>query len=834
MTTVAPPSARRAIGALIWFFWRSNRAAFLAVAVVWLVFAILAQALGSFFASDEGGMMWIHVPFGLSLFFIMGYSHFTDSGRRLRFAAFPVHLFTLPTSSRLLATGPMLGAVMVLLVAYIAWAKGVYRPLGISLPLGWPTLYLGVAMVCFQSVIWALGEHRFLRVVALGIGGTLLPIAWNLFRDEAGQVLANYEVFGWEIPVAHTGLLLFWATLGVVAYGIALRAIARQRTGHCAKRIDFLAIIEGAARLISTKTPCFGSSAQALRWSEWQRLACGLPFMIGTLLFLVFGISIFYRPLQFETGAFTLCWVMVAPVGLAWAMGQGFGLIGPLSKEVTFLPFYAVRPVADGDWTVVKMQTALKSALVAWGLVALVVPIWMVTCCDYWPILDFFRIISLHDTLPHLLTVAAFLVAGLVLFTWRLLVGNLYVGLLGNPILMNVSVCGMLAFGLGSLFFGVWRASLNPSLGDFLDWPSWVPWALGAVFAAKAGVAAWFARLGLQAGSITLRRVALYAVIWLLGTAVFLELVWLLFPVSTGFTRALSALALFCMPMLRLSLAPLATTANRRGGWRFLMARLAYTSIPGAPSARSFRLPLGTILLAMGAFLAGAFFTNQLHRKNEVEATVPPVTVDSATPKLPEAVLPDPRPAAQTTQDQIEIARLRGKVAELRVQLDASRQLVLHVPPGSNMTLREIAPTRQALATYPSSGWMDSGFGTAYDALQTHWWAVRSGDVAKFKASVLISDSLRASLDKSFPEELRFGRSIEEGFMMPAQALDRSRGINSYSVLDQKVVSSNEIDLEVETLYKSGDAERQLWKFVRVNGQWRQLIDEEFVGLPKP
>jgi hypothetical protein len=188
------------------------------------------------------------------------------------------------------------------------------------------------------------------------------------------------------------------------------------------------------------------------------------------------------------------------------------------------------------------------------------------------------------------------------------------------------------------------------------------------------------------------------------------------------------------------------------------------------------------------------------------------------------------------SSEALELARLRAQVAGLRAQVVISKQSVRvrSAPVSMPTSVLDASAEVTVLARHPSETWADAGYASPADALQTHWWAIRSGDIAKFKDSVLISDTLRATIDKSFPVELRFGRSIEEGLMMPAQAQDRDRGFAGYNIIDQQVVSDGEVDLDVETQFKSGESERQKWKFVKIDGQWRQWIDEEFVGVARP
>src|SRR5207249_8452425 len=107
-------------------------------------------------------------------------------------------------------------------------------------------------------------------------------------------------------------------------------------------------------------------------------------------------------------------------------------------------PFVATRPLTDAQLLAAKLSMTIRSALVAWALELLAVPI-AVAWSGTWPtLLDWSRNVAGIIGAPRAVVLLVVIVAALMLSTWRQLVQSLYFGLTGNDRLIKGSVFGSL------------------------------------------------------------------------------------------------------------------------------------------------------------------------------------------------------------------------------------------------------------------------------------------------------------------------------------------------------------------------------------------------------
>src|SRR5439155_8773216 len=116
------------------------------------------------------------------------------------------------------------------------------------------------------------------------------------------------------------------------------------------------------------------------------------------------------------------------------ALGKGFSKPDFWTKELSLPSFLAVRPLASGDFVVIKMKVAALSAALCWLLVITFLCLWLPLWANlaslnmfrlgYWMVYD-------HSLAPQYL-IAILFIAAMILLTWRCLVGSLWVGLSGS------------------------------------------------------------------------------------------------------------------------------------------------------------------------------------------------------------------------------------------------------------------------------------------------------------------------------------------------------------------------------------------------------------------
>src|SRR5262249_13686401 len=232
---------------------------------------------------------------------------------------------------------------------------------------------------------------------------------------------------------------------------------------------------------------------------EWRRNGIVLPLLVGVLLLVIlapfFVLCPFFGRATPATVMLTLFWILVLPFALAFIIGQGFGKTNfwgqGLGQELGVPRVLAVRPFSAADWLTVKLKSAAVSAALTWALVASVVPVWLATCCQWGPML------SVVLSLPSSLWITA--VAGLtalmlvlaVLVTWRLLVANLYLGVLGNKSLYNGAFCFVVLALFAVIVFGGWWSQHRAEIGHLESLLPWLAGVLAGLVLLKLGLAAF-------------------------------------------------------------------------------------------------------------------------------------------------------------------------------------------------------------------------------------------------------------------------------------------------------------------------------------------------------
>jgi hypothetical protein len=557
--------------AVAWEIYRPQRGAFALLFIVLLLcagFRWLAPSAGT---KDGWFPDCCVLLLGLSLAASFVLFKFTESDRRERFTGFPSRLFTLPVRTIWLLTWPMLyGAAMVVLI-YLAWAGLVLRPAHPGhFPLVFPSLYLATGLVCFQAIVWALAAHPILRLIVLGIWGAALTTSWLSFSPLMGHAqvgLGLAEMLHVSVRTAQSGLLV---VTSVVSYGIACWSVSRQRHGARFKFVWPRLAFGSIASRFCTETKPFASPQAAQFWFEWRRNGMILPLIVTLLLLVItapfFALRPFVGRAGGETTFITVAWILVLPLALAFIIGQGFGKTNfwgqGLGKELGVPQFLAVRPLTAADWIAVKLKVAALSALLTWSPVVLLVFAWLLTCCEVGAASAFIV------TLPPSLWIGAFgtplslFLVLLVLLTWRLLVTNIYLGVLGSRLLLNAAFCVVFLIMFSPIPLIGWAEAHKdkpPNLEPVLVWLQWI---LGFLVALKFGLALRFLIKGKQRGLLSINGALAYLCVWIWGTELLLLCV-LFAPVSDVAARVLGLLALLLLPLARIALGPLAFSRSR-------------------------------------------------------------------------------------------------------------------------------------------------------------------------------------------------------------------------------------------------------------------------------
>jgi hypothetical protein len=563
--SVAPSPA----AALAWEICAVQRAGFLAVFGAVLVCAAVKWML--FPTGSNEAFLNVCIPLlGLSLAAVFVLFKFTESDRRERFNGFPRRLFTLPVRTVWLVTLPMLYGAATVVLVYVGWAGLILGPGSQGhFSLGFPSLYLATGMICFQAIVWSLAGFPITRLIILGIWGSALTTSWIAFspimgQDQVGLSLA--QALKVSPGTVQTGILL---TLSLTAYGLAWWSLARQRHGATI-RFAWPRSISIFAAMATRRQKAFATACHAQLWFEWRRNGIVLPLISGALLVVI--VTPFFAALPFfghaETGTvlLTLVWILVLPFVLAFIVGQGFGKTNfwgqELSKDLGVPLFLAVRPLKPTDWLGVKIKTAALSAVATWVVAGTVVPVWLFASSDCGLYL------SLCLALPPTIWAGAVLLPLLLLLflamliTWRLLMANLYIGVLGNKHLLNAAFGFVFLALFGSLVLAGWHSQHAKEIGDLAPMLPWVAAVLGTLGLIKMGLALRFFCRARRRGLVSAEAGLKYFVLWIWGTE-FLLLLALSTPVTGAAAYVLGLLAFLALPLARVSLAPLAFARSR-------------------------------------------------------------------------------------------------------------------------------------------------------------------------------------------------------------------------------------------------------------------------------
>lgn len=547
------------IACAMWMGHRRGFAAVLSATILCgLVFRIVGQNVRDAETRDSLGF----IPMGLLLFMTFILCGFTETDRRARFTGFPSRMFTLPVPTLTLTVTPVLFGIAAVGLVYAVWARLVLPALGNVLPLAWPALYLATGMISYQAIVWSLARFRVARILALGIGGTFFAIGWVAFRGDFER-----ELVSWLIPEGMSVRPVLCALLSAFNLGalaIAYMSVESQRRGGTAEWQGWRRTIDFIADALPARHGRFDSPDRSQFWFEWRRHGLLLPASTACVLLVIMAPAPFLEPLGADTTTSTLLWILLLPLLLAFALGQGFGKADLWSKEPGPSLFLATRPLSADGLVGAKIKAAGLGALISWVLVGIFAPWWVCLWGDWRSLGDLWRMAQALYPTAVLYALPWLLFVSLVILTWRLLVGGLFIGLSGKNWMLATATCGVFALILGTPFVMMGLRQHPMAYRRLLRLPSWLPWVIAGFFVLKVAIAFGLTAYATRQGWVSSRSIGRYLVLWLAATAFLAFAAWLVIPVQ-GWPRWLSTLlALFSFPLVRMAYAPIALGRSRQ------------------------------------------------------------------------------------------------------------------------------------------------------------------------------------------------------------------------------------------------------------------------------
>ena len=540
---------RSPAGAFAWEFRHRHRWALIALAAYLLLLGlvkplVLEPGQSVRFDPPDGFAAFGVVPFsGTFMYFLAVFSFGLAGDIAARQSIYPARLFTLPVTTAALARWPMLYGGMAVVALWLIAVLLARWPWGVELPLLWPAVMGAVVLAWTQVFTWMPYGLRGLRVVA----ATLVLIT-----------LDTLVILAIELDVSEASLVAFMVPQLPIAYGCAWLVLARARRGVVP---DWTLSSGARARDGATTQPPFQSSRAAQLWFEWRRNGLSLPVMVAILLPFELGLLFIGG---YGSPAFVfkvLIAVLLTPIVMAGFAAATASKANPLGRETYGVtPFTATRPLTSAEMIAAKLRMSMWSALAAWVVVLVAIPIGFSWSGADSVLIDWGRWTIAAIGMPRVMTLSLLGLAGLMALTWTMLVQSLYIGLTGREWLIKTSgFVGLAFFSLIGPFFE-WIVD-SPPAQRWL-WDAW-PLLAAALVAIKMIAAIWVAIRLSRSGLISDRVMVIGAAGWTL--AVFLLYGALVWWVDTPLIprHILALFAILAIPLVRVSAAPLALAWNR-------------------------------------------------------------------------------------------------------------------------------------------------------------------------------------------------------------------------------------------------------------------------------
>ena len=207
-----------------------------------------------------------------------------------------------------------------------------------------------------------------------------------------------------------------------------------------------------------------------------------------------------------------------------------------------------------------KMKSAAISVAVVWGMALAAVVLMVLLTGSGGELAGQWNVLT--EDFSAVQKVAA-VILGVVLLpaaTWKPMIANMFWGLAGRN---WVYAAGAFVIGsalVGAIPIGCW-ISMHPEYHANLL--ATVPWALGLAAALKLLLGAWLVRVVIRRRLIQSRLLERLLGVWLLTAASLTGLLCWLVPHSLAPWYLVTAGVVLAMPLVRISLAPLALAWNR-------------------------------------------------------------------------------------------------------------------------------------------------------------------------------------------------------------------------------------------------------------------------------
>ena len=488
---------------------------------------------------DESFALVVIVPIMATFMYFLAVFSFGLAGDiAARQSIYPSRMFALPVTTGALAGWPMLyGAAAMAMLWFATRFLGVW-PSRFDIPTVWPALLAASLLAWTQALTWMPYPLPGLRVI--------VTVLWLVVIDTIILVALNLKA---PEPV----MLAILAPHIPFAYLVARFAVARARRGDVPDwRLGQISL--------PRRRDHFPSPARAQLWFEWRQYGRSLPWLVAILLpfelALLFAFS--HTPeLIFEVLLFV---VFTPPFMAAFVAATAAKSGATISDAYGVTPFIATRPLTNGSLIAAKMKAMMWSALAAWMLVLIAIPLALKFSGAAPVVIERAHRLVEVVGMPRAIAILLLGVGALIASTWKQLVQSLYIGMSGREWVVKASVFVALTFLAVILPLAVWISRSRYAMAVL--WTNF-PLIAAVLVCFKLSVAVWIATRLHDKRLLSDRTLVIGAVCWDVAVfALYGLLVWIVPLVLIG-SHVLALVAILEVPLARLAAAPLALAWNR-------------------------------------------------------------------------------------------------------------------------------------------------------------------------------------------------------------------------------------------------------------------------------
>lgn len=552
--------------AIAWEIWRQHRIGLSGVMAGILSGSIAGRMLGPNHPWKPLVESTAYTALGFMLILVFGAFHFTEGQRKAGFGSFPVRLFKLPVSTPHLVALPMIYGAAVVALVYLSVALLVFRPLGTTLPILWPCVYLVFGLVQFQTTLWSFPENRYAKLLCLSVSATFILMAWMFFLPHVVEGTLSDWGYEGDPGVFMRYLLATVSLLTPAAYGFGVHRIRQQRHRPPRRgRFGIQVYLDWIGRVFHRTQP-FRSTWHAILWQEWRGTGWILPLCVVVILAMVCIPTALSGPVGARGTRAVLLGLGCCPLLLALILGRGFAKPDFWKPGLGVAPFQAIRPVPPGMWVLSKLTVAMGSAVVAWLIVLATAILWMIYQGDFQAFDEPLEAIRFFYTSPEQVGLVGLGLATAILLTWRFLVGGLATGLSGKRgwfYLQNSFTVILLAGGLTYLITSDPDTDAPSRLHRFWPFVAHLPTILAVTVIAKMIAAASLWERVHRQQFLSSQLIAMYLAAWSVATAVPAALVAIACENTAWLKLSLWLVCLLWVPLAGPALAILSLASNR-------------------------------------------------------------------------------------------------------------------------------------------------------------------------------------------------------------------------------------------------------------------------------